>query len=213
MHSQREGEVRVIKVGPLGPFSNNAYVLIDPATNQSFIVDAPAEGERLLEAARGTQVQRIIMTHRHSDHWATIDALKEATGAPVYCHEADREAHADEVDGTLTDGQEIPLGQLRVRVIHTPGHTAGSICLLVGRHLIAGDTLFPGGPGHTNQPEELQEEIRSIVERLYSLPDDTAVYPGHGDDVTIGCSKEEYAVFASREHPHDLCGDVLWEGE
>jgi hydroxyacylglutathione hydrolase len=210
MQPQHEGEVRVIKVGPLGPFDNNAYVLIDPATNHSFIVDAPAEGERLLEAAQGTEVQRIVMTHRHPDHWATIDALREATGAPVYCHEADREPYADKVDGTLSDGEEIPLGQLRVRVIHTPGHTAGSICLLAGRHLIAGDTLFPGGPGHTNEPEELQEEIRSIVERLYPLPDDTVVYPGHGDDVTIGRSKEEYAVFASREHPPDLCGDVLW---
>ena len=213
MQAKREDEVRVVKVGPLGPFDNNAYVLIDPASSHSFIVDAPAEGERLLEAAQGTEVQRIVMTHRHPDHWATIDALKEATGAPVYCHEADREAQADKVDGTLSDGEEIALGKLKIRVIHTPGHTPGSICLLVGRHLIGGDTLFPGGPGRTNQPEELQEEIRSILERLYPLPDDTVVYPGHGDDVSIGRSKEEYAAFASREHPADLCGDVLWEGE
>jgi hydroxyacylglutathione hydrolase len=212
MHSDSEGEIRVIKVGPLGEFSNNAYVLVDPATDHSLIVDAPAEGERILEAAEGTQVQRIVMTHSHPDHWFSIDLLKQATGAPVFCHAADREAHADKVDATLADGDEMPLGRLKLRVIHTPGHTPGSICLLSGRHLIAGDTLFPGGPGHTSEPQQLQEEIRSILERLYVLPDDTMAYTGHGDNVTIGRSKKEYAAFASREHPPDLCGDVLWEG-
>jgi glyoxylase-like metal-dependent hydrolase (beta-lactamase superfamily II) len=203
-------ELQVVKVGPLGPFNNNAYLVVDPTTKQSIIVDAPPEGEKVLEAAQGTRVSRIIVTHRHGDHWATIDALKSATGAPVYCHEADREPHADKVDGTLADGDAIALGGGRLLVVHTPGHTPGSICLLTGRVLIAGDTLFPGGPGHSDRPEDLQQEIRSIVERLFALPDETAVYPGHGDDTTIGRSKQEYAAFAAREHPPDLCGDVLW---
>jgi hydroxyacylglutathione hydrolase len=203
-------EIQVIKVGPLGPFNNNAYLVVDQASKESIIVDAPPEGEKVLEAAQGTRVSRIILTHRHGDHWATIDALKLATGAPVYCHEADREPHADKVDGTLADGEEVPLGKGRLRVIHAPGHTPGSICLLTGRFLIAGDTLFPGGPGHSERPEDLQEEVRSIVERLLVLPDDTVIYPGHGDDGTIGQSKQEYADFASRPHPPDLCGDVLW---
>ena len=203
-------ELQVVKVGPLGPFNNNAYLVVDPTTKQSIIVDAPPEGEKVLEAAQGTRVSRIIVTHRHGDHWATIDALKSATGAPVYCHEADREPHADKVDGTLKDGEEVPLGNGRLLAVHTPGHTPGSICLLTGRSLIAGDTLFPGGPGHSDRPEDLQQEIRSIVERLLVLPDETAVYPGHGDDATIGRSKQEYAAFAAREHPPDLCGDVLW---
>ena len=203
-------QLEVIKLGPLGPFNNNAYVLVDPASKESIIVDAPFEGEKLLEAAQGTRVSRIVITHRHPDHWATIDLLKSATGAPVYCHEADREPHADQVDGTLVDGEEVPLGRGRLRVIHTPGHTPGSICLLTGRFLIAGDTLFPGGPGHSDRPEDLQQEIQSIVGRLYVLPDNTVVYPGHGDDTTIGRSKQEHAVFASRQHPPDLCGDVMW---
>jgi glyoxylase-like metal-dependent hydrolase (beta-lactamase superfamily II) len=203
-------ELQVVKVGPLGPFNNNAYLVVDSASKQSIIVDAPPEGEKVLEAAQGTRVSRIIVTHRHGDHWATIDALKSATGAPAYCHEADREPHADKVDGTLADGEEVPLGNGRLLVVHTPGHTPGSICLLTGRVLIAGDTLFPGGPGHSDRPEDLQQEIRSIVERLFALPDETAVYPGHGDDTTIGRSKQEYAAFAAREHPPDLCGDVLW---
>ena len=204
-------ELRVVRVGPLGPFDNNAYLIVDPAGRESMIVDAPPEGERILEAARGTRVSRIIVTHRHGDHWAAIDVLRSATNAPVYCHEADREPHSDKVDGVLADGEEIGLGGGRLRVIHTPGHTPGSVCLLTGRVLIAGDTLFPGGPGHSDRPEDLQQELRSIVERLFILPDETGVYPGHGDGTTIGRAKQEYVVFASREHPEDLCGDVLWE--
>jgi hydroxyacylglutathione hydrolase len=203
--------LQVVKVGPLGPFDNNAYLIVDPAGWECMIVDAPPEGERILEAARGTHVSRIIVTHRHGDHWAAIDVLRSATNAPVYCHEADREPHRDKVDGVLADGEEIALGSSRLRVIHTPGHTPGSICLLTGHVLIAGDTLFPGGPGHSDRPEDLQQEIRCIVERLLILPDETEVYPGHGDGTTIGRAKQEYAVFASREHPEDLCGDVLWE--
>ncbi len=203
--------LQVVKVGPLGPFDNNAYLIVDPAGWESMIVDAPPEGERILEAARGTHVSRIIVTHRHGDHWAAIDVLRSATNAPVYCHEADREPHRDKVVGVLADGEEIALGGSRLRVIHTPGHTPGSICLLTGHVLIAGDTLFPGGPGHSDRPEDLQQEIRCIVERLLILPDETEVYPGHGDGTTIGRAKQEYVVFASREHPEDLCGDVLWE--
>ncbi|HLB28995.1 MAG TPA: MBL fold metallo-hydrolase, partial [Dehalococcoidia bacterium] len=93
----------------------------------------------------------------------------------------------------------------------TPGHTPGSLCFSYGRHLIAGDTLFPGGPGHSDSPQDLRQEIDSIVSKLYVLPDNTIVCPGHGPNTTIGRSRAEYAVFASRPHPPDLCGDVLWE--
>jgi glyoxylase-like metal-dependent hydrolase (beta-lactamase superfamily II) len=97
-----------------------------------------------------------------------------------------------------------------VQVIHTPGHTPGSICLLAGRALISGDTLFPGGPGYSRSNEALLQEIESITTRLYALPDDTLVLPGHGEPTTIGASRAEYEVFAAREHPADLRGDVLW---
>ena len=207
-----DDDLRLVKEGPLGPFANNVYLVQDRASGDALVVDAPAEGERILEALEGGRVTRIVVTHRHPDHWATIDALKSATGAPVACHEAEREPYADKVDATIADGEEIALGGLRVRAIHTPGHTPGSVCFLVGGHLISGDTLFPGGPGRTNRPEELQEEIRSITSRLFALPDETLVHPGHGDGTTIGQSKREYAVFASREHPAGLCGDVTWEG-
>ncbi len=204
--------LRLVKEGPLGPYANNVYLIQDRESGAAFVVDAPADGERILDALDGGRVTRILITHRHPDHWMSIDALKQATGAPVACHEADRERYADKVDATIADGEEISLGGLRVHAIHTPGHTAGSTCFLVGGHLLSGDTLFPGGPGRSDNPEDLQQAIRSITSRLYALPEGTLVHPGHGDGTTIGQSKREYAVFASREHPADLCGDVTWEG-
>lgn len=204
-------DVRVIKVGPLGPYDNNAYVIIDGVSGESLIVDMPAEGEKILEQAQGTEVTGIVLTHAHPDHCLSFDLITKATGAPVLAHEEEPGISAERAARRLRDGGALAVGSLEVKVIHTPGHTPGSICLLVGDYLIAGDTLFPGGPGRTNSPQQLQEEIRSIVERLFALPDDTLVYPGHGESTTIGRSKQEYAVFASKEHRPDLCGDVTWE--
>jgi len=202
----------VIKVGPLGPYANNAYVIVDRATKQSIVVDAPYESAKTVEAARGTDVQMIVVTHRHADHWAEIELVKEALGAPVWCHEGDRAPYAKHVFDTLADGAEIVLGASKVRVMHTPGHTPGSICLLVDGFLISGDTLFPGGPGRSDSPADLRQMVDSIALRLLPLPDDTAVYPGHGHNTTIAASKREHAVFASKPHPADLHGDVTWEG-
>jgi glyoxylase-like metal-dependent hydrolase (beta-lactamase superfamily II) len=202
----------VIKVGPLGPYANNAYVIVDTSSKRSVLVDAPFESERAIEATRGTDVQMIIMTHRHADHWANIDLVKEKLAAPVFCHEDDRAPYKEKVFDTLGDAAEIPIGDTRVLVLHTPGHTPGSICLLVDGVLISGDTLFPGGPGRSDNPAALQQMIGSITSKLLTLPEDTAVYPGHGDNTTIGASKREYAAFAAKQHPADLFGDVTWEG-
>ena len=201
---------QVIKAGPLGPYDNNAYVIVDTATKRSIVVDAPIGSEKTIEAARGTEVQMIIVTHRHGDHWAEIDVLKERLAAPVFCHEGDRAPYAAKVFDTLGDGAEIPLGESVVRVIHTPGHTPGSVCLLVNGVLISGDTLFPGGPGRSDNPDALRQLVGSIASKLLTLPDDTAVYPGHGDNTTIGAAKREHAAFASKEHPAGLHGDVTW---
>jgi glyoxylase-like metal-dependent hydrolase (beta-lactamase superfamily II) len=211
MEIVEEGNLRLVKEGPLGSFANNAYLLQDKASGDTLVIDAPQDGTRVLDALDGGRVSAIVVTHRHADHWASIDAVKDATHARVLCHDADREPYAAKVDGTIADGEELSLGALRVRVIHTPGHTPGSICLLVGSQLITGDALFPGGPGRTATPADLRQAIHSITSRLFELPDDTRVHPGHGDGTTLGASKREYAVFASREHPADLCGDVTWE--
>jgi glyoxylase-like metal-dependent hydrolase (beta-lactamase superfamily II) len=119
---------------------------------------------------------------------------------------------AAKIDRPLADGDEISVGSLRVRAIHTPGHTPGSTCFIAAGNLFSGDTLFPGGPGRTQSPHDLEETIKSITSRLHTLPEETPVLPGHGGGTTIGESKREYAVFASRQRPPDLCGDVTWAG-
>jgi len=205
------GSLRLTKVGPLGPFANNAYVIADREAAEAVIVDMPAESSQTLEAVRDLRVIAILLTHTHPDHWPDYDLVKGATDAPVFCHQAEVMLPAEKIDRPLADGDRLAVGGLSLLVIHTPGHTPGSCCFLVGRYLIAGDTLFPGGPGHSNSPQELQQNIASITERLYTLPGDTLVLPGHGDNTTIEQSRQEYAVFASRPHAPDLHGDVLWE--
>ncbi len=205
------GPLRLTKCGPLGPYANNAYVIADRNAGEAIIVDMPSQSTQTLEAARSLRVIAILLTHTHPDHWADYDLVKGATGADVFCHPAERMMPTDKMDRPLADGDHLSVGGVSLLVIHTPGHTPGSCCFLVGQHLISGDTLFPGGPGRTSGPQELQQTIASITGSLYTLPDDTIVLPGHGDDSTVGRSRQEYAVFASSSHPADLHGDVLWE--
>jgi glyoxylase-like metal-dependent hydrolase (beta-lactamase superfamily II) len=110
----------------------------------------------------------------------------------------------------LNDGDVIRLGELEFTVLHTPGHTPGSLCFKVGPYLISGDTIFPGGPGKTGSGDDFRQIIKSITERIFILPDDTQIYPGHGDSTVLKKEEEEFAVFASRPHAEDLHGDVLW---
>jgi hydroxyacylglutathione hydrolase len=110
----------------------------------------------------------------------------------------------------LKDGDTIEVGKLKFKVLHTPGHTPGSLCFLVGKYLISGDTIFPGGPGKTGTPADFKQIVKSLDTRLFVLPDDTHVYPGHGDGTVLGKEKKEFAIFASKPHDPNLCGDVLW---
>ena len=206
----------VIKVGPLGPYANNAYIIVDASTKRSIFVDAPMDGEKALPSAQGTDVHMIVVTHRHPDHWATLELVKEKVAAPAWCHEEDRGGIKPQIFDTLADGNEVVIGETKVRIIHTPGHTAGSICLYLdtvdGPALLSGDTLFPGGPGRSDSNDALKQMIGSITTRLFPLPENTHVYPGHGDDTTIGDAKKQYAVFAAKPFDTGLKGDVTWEG-
>src|SRR6476469_7869855 len=128
----RDGRLLLVKLGPLGPVSNNAYIVADTTTNDAVIVDAPAESAQVIPQTQGLNVRRVIVTHRHRDHWGGIDELLAGINAPVYTHEMDREPYAQYVKGILDDGAEVEVGNLKVQVIHTPGHTQGHICLRVG---------------------------------------------------------------------------------
>ncbi len=110
----------------------------------------------------------------------------------------------------LNDGDIVSFGRIELKVLHTPGHTPGSLCFLYDKYLISGDTIFPGGPGRTGSPDSLRQIIKSITEKIFPLPDDTQVYSGHGDPTVLMREKKEYAIFSSRAHAPNLCGDVLW---
>jgi glyoxylase-like metal-dependent hydrolase (beta-lactamase superfamily II) len=205
-----DGNLTVMRFGPLGPYANNAYIIADESSGDALVVDMPSGSQELITAAKDLRVSAIVLTHTHPDHWADYDLVKGALGAPVICHPAEFIMPKDKADRPLADGDELAVGAYTVRALHTPGHTPGSTCLLAGKFLFSGDTLFPGGPGRTNTPEDLQQSIASITSVLFALPDSTEVLPGHGEGTTIGAAKEEYAVFAAKEHPAGLCGDVTW---
>jgi glyoxylase-like metal-dependent hydrolase (beta-lactamase superfamily II) len=141
-----------------------------------------------------------------------FDEITRQVDAPVGIggDDANRLPRSPELD--LKDGDVIRFGHRDMRVLSTPGHTEGATCFLVGKHLFSGDTLFPGGPGRSRSPQAFQQELESITRKLLVLPADTSVYPGHGDDTTIGTARQEYQVFAARPHPPELYGDVTWLG-
>lgn len=194
----------------LGPYNTNAYVVLNEATGHSILVDAPAEAAILAGCLKGTVPQYILMTHGHHDHVGALAEIHASLGIPVASHEADASHLPVSPEVLLKDGDVLPLGDVQIKILHTPGHTRGSLCFLVDGLLLSGDTLFPGGPGHTRTPSDLGRIIESITAKLFPLPDETAVYPGHGDSTEIGKAKEEYALFSARTHNPDLCGDVLW---
>ena len=206
---------QVYKVAGMGPFNNNGYVLADPSSRECYLVDAPAEFGRLLTEAQGFHVKGVLITHTHPDHIAGYAELKRAAeggllGGVVGVHTADAPRLPEQPSFHLDHGDLLHIGQTPIRVLHTPGHTAGGVCLALDGCLISGDTLFPGGPGYTRSPEGFQQVVKGITEQLYGLDDDVLVVPGHGADTTIGESRREYAAFAAKPHPSDLHGEIHW---
>ncbi|MBI4505350.1 MAG: MBL fold metallo-hydrolase [Chloroflexi bacterium] len=194
----------------VGPYSNNCYVLLCPETNESVLVDLSADPEAILRHVAGTKVQYVVVTHGDRDHIDAYGPVMAQLRVPVAMHAADAQRLPEPPARLLGDGELLTFGRQQMRVLHTPGHTPGSICLLLDQHLIAGDTLFPGGPGRTKTPADLDAVLRSIREKLMPLPDDVAVHPGHGDDTTIGRERPTFEAFLRAPRDPNLCGDVSW---
>ena len=202
--------VRIEKLDPGGDQWANAYLLTCRQTGESVLVDAPGQLEKMLPQVAGKGVKYILMTHNHSDHIGALAGLKAELKVPVAGNEADAAKYPVPLDINLNDGDTLCFGKLEIKVLHTPGHTRGSLCFLVGKYLVDGDTLFPHGPGYTISPAGLRQIVKSLTEKVFVLPDETLVFPGHGDGTVLGKEKEEFRVFSSRPHSPDLCGDVLW---
>lgn len=194
-------------VGPLGV---NCYILGDDATREAFVIDPGGNARDILNALQQhhLKVSAVVNTHAHFDHVVALDEIRAATDAPFMIHvdEADMLAKAQAsaalfglaiplqkpADRLLHEGDELNAGKISLKVLHTPGHTPGGICLLNGKNLFVGDTLFQGSIGRTDFPGgDYGTLMRSIRDKLFPLPDDTVVYPGHGPSTTL---REEKAL-------------------
>jgi glyoxylase-like metal-dependent hydrolase (beta-lactamase superfamily II) len=181
-----------------------------PETGGGLLVDPGGDAGEILALCRDWQVTRILLTHGHMDHTMALDEVRAALEAPVGVHPADAAAFGVEADFELWDGMRMRVGQRYVRVVHIPGHTPGSVALRFDRRAIVGDATFPGGPGHSRTPEALQTLLLSLQRTVFTWPDDTLFYPGHGDGTTVGAARPAFQEFLARPRPADLCGDVTW---
>ncbi len=184
----------------VGPVDNNVFVIRCTSTGEAVLIDAANEHERLLDLCRGLGVRTVLETHGHWDHIQAIPAVRDA-GYEVGVTAEDA-AMLPSYDYLLEDDTVIEVGRLRLRTLHTPGHTPGSISFHVeGTPLLfTGDTLFPGGPGATQyEGGDFETVIQSIDERIFSKFDgSTIVLPGHGLDTTIGTESPHLDEWVAR---------------
>jgi len=193
----------------VGPLQVNCFVVACQRTREAMVIDPGEDGPRILQLAEsnGYQVKKIVNTHGHFDHIGANQPVKEATGAVLMMHEADlpllqnARNHAQaygltvspspDPDKFLNEGDVFSVGEQSFSIFHVPGHSPGSICLLSDGHLFVGDVLFAGSVGRTDLPGgDFDALIEGVREKLFRLPADTIVHPGHGPDTTIGREKQ-----------------------
>jgi hydroxyacylglutathione hydrolase len=158
----------------------NAYLLTCATTNEAVVIDPGLPAEKIAEQAKGLKVRYIIATHCHPGHVAGKDDLKDLVGGATALHSADAKQFLRSADRYLIDGDELEFGEFKLTVMHTPGHTPGSVCFVVANHAFVGDTLLAGGIGKQTPETDLRRQMVSIGTKLLRLPLTTALYPGHG---------------------------------
>ncbi|MEW9667492.1 MBL fold metallo-hydrolase [Ammoniphilus sp. 3BR4] len=194
---------------PLGPLQTNCYVVGNEKTGEALIIDAGAGPDVLLSKALDYKVKAILLTHAHFDHIAGLNSIRQATNAPVYIHNSEQSWLRDpDLNGSsrwpsvaekticekaefeLEDGQTLELAGFSIKVLHTPGHSPGSISFVIDEHLFCGDALFAQSIGRTDLPGgDYNQLMQSIQDKLMGLADETICYPGHGPKTTIGTEK------------------------
>ncbi|MBQ9784687.1 MAG: MBL fold metallo-hydrolase [Clostridia bacterium] len=192
-----------------GSFASNCYLLL--SHGEAAVIDPSANARVILDeiGRRGVKLQYILLTHGHFDHILTLDELRDASGVPAYIHSGDADIVTDAqknafryffgtsrawrpCECTLSDGDELTLGGESIRVLHTPGHSLGSVCFLCGNDLITGDTLFDGNVGRTDLFGGDAASLFSSLQKLSALPRELTIYPGHGDTARLGASLDVF---------------------
>lgn len=195
----------IIKVS-VGPMDNNAYLVTCNSTGKTLLIDAANDAEVLLDVIKqqAPELSLIVTSHQHFDHWQALKAVAEVTGAPTAAHSLDAEPLPVTPDRILADGDTITIGDLTFDVIHLQGHTEGSVALALKSpdgvtHLFTGDCLFPGGVGKTWQPGDFERLLGDVSTKVFDVYDDsTVVYPGHGDDTTLGAERPHVGEWRER---------------
>lgn len=196
--------IRQLEVGPMDNFS---YLIGCPRTHRALVIDPASDIAVILSAAasEGLAIDTIVNTHAHGDHTAGNTALKKQTGARIMIHARDAGGYP-QADALLTDGDEVAVGEISLKVIHTPGHTPGGICLYAEGHLFTGDTLFVGDSGRTDLAGGDRPTLGASIRRLMELPEDTVVWPGHDygpmPSSTLGWEKRHNVN--AREYGYDV---------
>jgi glyoxylase-like metal-dependent hydrolase (beta-lactamase superfamily II) len=198
------GSVRLTKIS-VGPHNNNAYLVTDVVTGITLLVDAAAEPEKLLDALSGLTLIGVLTTHRHGDHWSALAALVDATGAPTYGHPDDASELPIVPEVLLSHDDELDIGGTTVSLRHVPGHTPGSLVVVVRGsagpiHLLTGDALFPGGVGNTwGDKDNFDLLLSGVTREIFDVfPDDAVVDPGHGPSTTVGAERPSVPEWAAR---------------
>jgi len=189
----------------VGPMDNNAYLLRCRHTDEQVLIDAADEPETLLRVVGDGGLRRVVTTHRHADHWQALPMVVDATGASTVAGDADADELPVDVDERVGDGDRVAVGRSELEVVHLVGHTPGSIALLYddpegAPHVFTGDSLFPGGVGNTHgSAADFASLLDDVTTKLFDrLPDETWVYPGHGDDTTLGAERPQLPEWRAR---------------
>ncbi|HEU4911511.1 MAG TPA: MBL fold metallo-hydrolase [Actinomycetes bacterium] len=200
----RELDALTITKVSVGPMDNNAYLLGCRASGELLLVDAANDAQTLLGLIGDRELERVVTTHQHKDHWVALEAVVDATGARTAAGVDDAPGIPVPTREPLKDGDRVYVGEVGLSVIHLVGHTPGSVALLyedpTGHpHLFTGDSLFPGGVGKTSGPETFGSLIDDVEHKLFArLPDETWFYPGHGNDSSLGAERPALPEWRAR---------------
>ncbi len=173
----------------------NCYIVSDAGSKEAVVIDPGMPAEKIAEQTAGLTVKHILATHGHPGHVGGKDDLKSLTGGETGIHTADAKQFLRSADRYLLEGDELPFGEFKVQVMHTPGHTPGSVCFVIANHAFVGDTILAGGIGKQTPETDVRRQMMSIGTKLLRLPPSTALYPGHGPATSLERELAQNPIF------------------